>query len=180
MTAKPDDAEVSGLTTNLSTLEMQSVVDENPADLKEYGLAEPRVVVYLQSRRAGARRSRSGRRHRRGATTTRSARNDKKVFLIASYLDSTFNRKTFDLRDKTAIRVDRDKLDASRSLRPNARCASPRPNSEWQLTAPTPGRADFSAVEGLVGRIAGLQMKAIAEAEPADLKKSAWTSRPRP
>ena len=96
---------------------------------------------------------------------------DKKVFLIASYLDSTFNRKTFDLRDKTAIRVDRDKLDALEVATPERTVRFAKANNEWQLTAPTPGRADFSAVEGLTGRIAGLQMKAIAEAEPADLKK---------
>ena len=93
------------------------------------------------------------------------------MFLIASYLDSTFNRKTFDLRDKTAIRVDRDKLDALEVATPERTVRFAKANNEWQLTAPTPGRADFSAVEGLTGRVAGLQMKAIAEAEPADLKK---------
>ena len=49
VTAKPDDAEVSGLTTNLSGLEIQSVVDENAAELKEYGLAEPRVRVTFKA-----------------------------------------------------------------------------------------------------------------------------------
>ena len=47
--AQPDTAEVSGLTTNLSTLEMQRVVDENPADLKEYGLAQPRIEVSFKA-----------------------------------------------------------------------------------------------------------------------------------
>src|SRR5688572_22458844 len=48
-TAQPDATEVSGLTTNLSTLEQQRVVDENPADLKEYGLAQPRIEVAFKS-----------------------------------------------------------------------------------------------------------------------------------
>src|SRR6185503_13776526 len=91
--------------------------------------------------------------------------------LIASYLDSTFNRKTFDLRDKTAIRVDRDKLDALEVISPDRTLRFAKANNEWQLTAPTTGRADFSAVEALTGRIAGLKMKSIAEAEPKDLKK---------
>ncbi len=90
--------------------------------------------------------------------------NEKKVFLIASYLDSTFNRKTFDLRDKTAIRVDRDKLDAVEIVTPERTVRFAKANGEWQITAPTPGRADFSAVEGLVGRVAGLQMKSIVDA----------------
>ncbi len=170
VTAKPDDAEVSGLTTNLSGLEIQSVVDENAADLKEYGLAEPRVRVTFK---AGGQSQtlEIGNKTPPGSDLYAKRATDKKVFLIASYLDSTFNRKTFDLRDKTAIRVDRDKLDALEVATPERTVRFAKANNEWQLTAPTPGRADFSAVEGLTGRIAGLQMKAIAEAEPADLKK---------
>ena len=168
--AKPDDAEVSGLTTNLSTLEMQSVVDENAADLKEYGLAEPRVRVTFK---AGGQSQtlEIGNKTPPGSDLYAKRATDKKVFLVASYLDTTFNRKTFDLRDKTAIRVERDKLDALEVSTPERTMRFTKANNEWQLTAPAPGRADFSAVEALTGRIAGLQMKSIAEAEPADLKK---------
>ncbi len=40
---------MSGLTSNLSTLELQRVIDENPQDLGEYGLKEPRVEVAFKS-----------------------------------------------------------------------------------------------------------------------------------
>ena len=166
VSGKPDDAEVNGLTTNLSTLEMQSVVDENPSDLKEFGLAEPRVVVTFKA--AGQEQTlQIGQKTPPGSDYYAKRGNEKKVFLIASYLDSTFNRKTFDLRDKTAIRVDRDKLDAVEIVTPERTVRFAKANGEWQLTAPTPGRADFSAVEGLVGRVAGLQMKSIVDAPDA-------------
>lgn len=170
VSAKPDDTEVSGLTSNLSSLEMQSVVDENAADLKEFGLAEPRVRVTFK---AGdqSQTLEIGNKTPPGSDLYAKRATDKKVFLIASYLDSTFNRKTFDLRDKTAIRVDRDKLDALEVITPDRTLRFAKANNEWQLTAPGPGRAEFSAVEALTGRIAGLQMKSIAEAEPTDLKK---------
>jgi hypothetical protein len=96
--------------------------------------------------------------------------NEKKVFLIASYLDSTFNRKTFDLRDKTAIHVERDKVDSLEIVTPERTMRFTKANGEWQMNAPSSGRADFSGVEGLAGRIAGLQMKSIA-ADTADAKK---------
>src|SRR5512143_985467 len=44
-TARPDVSEISGMTSNLASLEIQRVVDEAPADLKEYGLAVPRIEV---------------------------------------------------------------------------------------------------------------------------------------
>ena len=50
--AQPDSSEVSGLTSNLSSLEVQQVVDENPSDLQQYGLAQPRIEVSFKSRPA--------------------------------------------------------------------------------------------------------------------------------
>lgn len=167
--AKPDGAEVSGLTTNLSSVEIQKVVDENAADLKEFGLAEPRVQVTFK---AGGQEHtlQIGQKTPPGSDLYAKRANEKKVFLIASYLDSTFNRKTFDLRDKTVIRVDRDKLDALEVVTPERTLRFAKANGEWQMAAPTTGRADFSAVEGLAGRVAGLQMKSIV-ADTADLKQ---------
>ncbi len=167
-TAKPDSTEVSGLTSNLSSLEIQSVVDENPPDLKEYGLANPRVEVTFKSG-GQSHTLQIGQKTPPGSDLYAKRGSEKKVFLIASYLDSTFNRKTFDLRDKTAIQVDRDKVDGLEIVMPERTLRFTKANGEWQMTAPTAGRADFSAVEGLSGRIAGLQMKSIAP-ETADAK----------
>jgi hypothetical protein len=47
--AESDGAAVSGLTSNLSTLEIQRVIDENPGDLAEYGLAESRMEVTFKA-----------------------------------------------------------------------------------------------------------------------------------
>lgn len=178
-TAKPDSSEVSGLTSNLSSVEIQSVVDENPPDLKEYGLASPRVEVTFK---AGGQSHtlQIGHKTPPGSDLYAKRGNEKKVFLIASYLDSTFNRKTFDLRDKTAIHVDRDKVDSLEVATPERTMRFTKANNEWQMTAPTAGRADFSAVEGLAGRVAGLQMKSIApdtEAGKFGLDKPAATVR---
>jgi hypothetical protein len=42
---KADEAEVTSIATNLASLERQRVVDDNPADISQYGLATPRVEV---------------------------------------------------------------------------------------------------------------------------------------
>ena len=52
--ASPDATEVSGLTSNLASLELERVVDENPPDLKEYGLAQPRIEIAFKSDRVCA------------------------------------------------------------------------------------------------------------------------------
>ena len=169
VSADPDPAEISGLTTNLASLEVQSVVDENPPDLKEYGLAQPRFEVSFKS--GGQTHALLvGQKTPPGTDLYAKRASDNKVFLISSYLESTFNRGTFDLRDKTALKVDRDKLDGFEVVTPARTIRFTKANGEWQLAAPVQGRADFSAVDGLVSRISGLQMKSIAAPQAADLK----------
>ncbi|MEP6914659.1 MAG: DUF4340 domain-containing protein [Acidobacteriota bacterium] len=168
--ATPDQAAVSGIATNLSTLEIQRVVEESAADLKEFGLAPPRVEVAFKT---------GGQQHRLqiGAKTPTGTEiyaklaDQNKVFLIGSFVDSTFNRGTFDLRDKTVLKVDREKVDAIDITTPEHSLRVEKVNGEWQLKQPASGRAEFSAVDGLVSRIGSLQMKSEVAPEGGDLKK---------
>ena len=170
VTARPDEAEVSGLTSNLVSLEVQRVVDENAADLKEYGLANPRVEVAFK---AGGqeRRLQIGNKTPPGTDLYAKLADENRVFLISSYLDSTFNRSTFDLRDKAVLKIDRDKVDAVEVVTAARTMRVEKKNGEWRMTAPVMAPADYGSVEGLVGRISSLQMKAIAAAEAGNLKQ---------
>src|SRR3979490_1796595 len=46
---KADDMQAGAIATNLSALEATRVVDENPADLKEYGLDSPRITIEFKA-----------------------------------------------------------------------------------------------------------------------------------
>ena len=168
--AQPDSAEVSGLTMNLSTLEVQRVVDENPPDLKEYGLAQPRIQV---SFKAGGQEHTLliGQKTPPGSDLYAKRGNDNKVFLIPVHLESTFNKKPFDLRDKAVLKIDRDKLDSLEVVTADRTVRFVRPAGEWQIASPLQARADFSAIEGLISRLTGLQMKAVVDDE-AQTKKA--------
>lgn len=164
----PDGAAVSGLTTNLSSLEIQRVIDENPPDLAEYGLANPRVEVAFK---AGGeeRRLLIGRKTPPGTDLYAKLGDQPRVFLISSYLDSTFNRTTFDLRDKAVLNLERDKIDALAISTPGRTVRFTKAGSEWRLRAPVDARADSTAVDGIVSRLNTLQMKSIAAQQPSSL-----------
>jgi hypothetical protein len=177
--AQPDPAEVSGLTSNLSTLEVQRIVDENPPDLNEYGLAQPRIEVSFKS---GGQEHRLlvGQKTPPGTDLYAKQAAANRVFLIPSHLESTFNKGTFDLRDKSVLKVDRDKLDAMEISTAERTLKFTKPAGEWQIASPVQGRADYSAIEGLVSRLTGLQMKAVvdeAAQKKAGLEKPAATVR---
>lgn len=165
-----DQATVSGIASNLASAEIQRVVEENPADLKEFALAEPRVEVTFKS--AGQNHTlQIGGKTPTGTDVYAKLGDQKKVFLIPSFLDSTFNRTTFDLRDKTVLKIDREKVDAIEVTTPEHHAVVAKVNGEWQLKEPAAGRAEFSAVDGLVSRVSSLQMKSEVAPDAPDLKK---------
>ena len=175
VTAPPDQAAVSGITSNLASVEIQRLIDENPTDLKEFGLAEPRVEVAFKSN-SQQRRLQLGQKTPSGTDVYAKLADDKKVFLISSYLDSTFNRGTFDLRDKSVLKLDREQIDLVELTASGQTTRLEKKNGEWQITEPPSGRAEFGAVDGLVSRVSSLQMKSIVP-DASDVRRSGSTSR---
>ena len=178
--AAPDQAAVSGITSNLASMEMQRVIEENPSDVAEFGLATPRVEVTFK---AGGQQHRLqiGQKSPTGSDVYARLADQKRVFLIPSFLESTFNRTSFDLRDKTVLKLDREKVDSVTVTAAGKETRFEKVGGEWALKAPVDGRAEFGAVDGLVSRIAALQMKSLPSApatpEQYGLEKPAATVR---
>lgn len=177
--ADPDVSEVASLTSSLSSLEIQRVVDENPPNLEEYGLAEPRLRVTFKTG-SGEHALLVGGKTPPGTDLYAKRGSDASVFLIPSYLESTFDKGTFDLRDKSVVKVDREKLDAIEVTAGGRTLRFGKAGDEWQIAAPLQARGDFSTIEGLVSRLSGLQMKAVvdeAEAAKVSFEKPAATAK---
>ena len=168
--AAADEGEASGITSNLVSLEVQRVIDEKPSDFKQYGLDPARIEVAFK---AGGqdRRLLIGQKTPSGTDLYARLPDKPRVFLISSYLDSTFNRSTFDLRDKTVLKIDRDKVDSVEMTSPDRTLKFTKSGADWKMTAPLDARADFGAIEGVIGRLNGAQMKALTESDGSDLKK---------
>jgi hypothetical protein len=163
-----DVSEVSSVTTNLASLESTRVVDEQPKDLAKFGLAEPRVDITFRAAGDKAdRRLQLGSKTPTGGDLYAKLANEPKVFLVPSYLESSLDRTTFQLRDKTTLKFDRDKTDSLEVAAAGAPAMKFVKHGEaWTMTQPVAARTESSAVEGLVGRIASAQMKSLAAQAP--------------
>ncbi len=168
---KADEAEVSGITSSLASAENVRVVEEAPGDVSAFGLAEPRVEVGF--RLDGEKEFRHLRLGDKTATQGElyASRGGKQVFLIPAYLESSFAKSTFDLREKNVLAFERDKVDRVEVEAPGQSLAVAKAGSDWQLEKPVQAPADYGTVESLVGRIQTAQMKAIAAQQASDLKQ---------
>ena len=167
-------ADVAGLTSALGSVEMVRVIDENPANLNDYGLSNPRVEIdFKADSDKGYSKLYIGEKTPTGGDFFAKKNDEKKVFLIPASLDTSFNRTTFDLRDKTLITFERDKVDALDITSGGKTIAIAKNGGEWKMSKPVQTAADFGSVEGLIGRLQSVQMKSIVAdtASPADLKQ---------
>jgi hypothetical protein len=172
--AKADETEASGIANALGQVEIVRVIDENPTDLKGYGLEMPRIAVDFKG--AGDKdhhRLLIGDKSPTGADLFARRNDEKKVFLIPAYQETTLNRSTFDLRDKTLLKFERDKVDGIGVSAAGKTVQLAKDNAEWKITEPLQARADFGAVEGLIGKLQTAAVKSIVAdtASATDLKK---------
>jgi len=172
---KADESEVSGIASALSSIEVTRVIDENPTNLNDYGLSNPRIAIDFKA--AGDKEYRRlliGEKSPTGGDMFAMRGGEKKVFLIPAFQESTFNRSTFDLREKTVLKFERDKVDGIDIAASGGKeTAFAKQGGNWKIVKPLQARADLGSVEGLVGRLQSAQMKSIVPGEPtpADVKK---------
>jgi len=164
-----DEAEMSGLASNLSSLEVQRVIDEQASDFKQYGLDPARIEVAFK---AGGKDHTLllGAKTPTGSDMYARTPDKARVFLVSSYLEATFNKSAFDLRDKTILKIDRDKVGRVEIVSGDHTVTLDKQDPDWRVTTPFDARADFSAVEGILGRLNSTPMKSIAPSDANDAK----------
>jgi hypothetical protein len=151
------------LTSAITGLEINRVVDENASDLAQFGLAEPHIKLAFK---AGAT---SGELHLGNKTPTQSDMyamkpGERRVFLVPAYQETSLAKNTFTLRDKRMLHFDRDQVDSVEVAVPGAPPVQvARSGTDWTVKAPIQARGDYSAIEALLTRLATAPMTEIVD-----------------
>lgn len=169
--ADADETEISSLTSNLATLEQNRVVDENAADLAQYGLSNPPLVVAFKADGTSEGQIAFGEKTPTGSDLYAVKPGETKVFAVSAFLESTFNKKPFDLRDKRVLKFDRDKADSLEISQVGSRLTLARKDSDWTIGQPAQARGDYGAIEGLLTRLSTASMTTLVAPSTTELAK---------
>ena len=168
--APADGTAASAIASSVASLEIRRVVQEAVTDLSPFGLAPPAFAVTFAEAdgepltvAVGDETPTGGERY---ATI-----GDGRLLLIPGFLDTTLNRNTFDLRDRsvleftgpdtTSLTIDHAGAPADGQFEGRLRFAKAEGN--WRIVEPLDVRADFGLVEALVGRVGSAEMLTIVE-----------------
>jgi hypothetical protein len=170
--APADTAAVESLLTSLEKLEADEVVVEQAPSLAEYGLDKPgRTVSTLVEGAAAPLEVQFGAKSPDGSSVYARTASAPKVYLVPQWVEGTFDKKPFDLRDRDLLHVKRDDVRSLEVVGPEGSYALARTDAgEWAFTKPMASRAGRWSVDGLLGTIENLRMEQVAAEAVADVK----------
>ena len=166
-----DQEAVSSLLATVSSLNADRLVEEKPADVSQYGLAQPTLELDLTTKDAKPQKLLLGDDTPAGSAVFAKLDGDPRVFTIASYNKTSIDKSANDLRDKRLLTVDFDKLSQIELATKKQNIEFGRNKQEWQIVKPKPLRADNFQVEEIVRKLRDTKME--ASSTDADAKKSA-------
>lgn len=165
-----DDTTVSSIASSLASLEIRRVVvsgEDGPVDLEPFGLDSPSLDISFTTTDAEPRHLLIGDQTPTGSDRYAKLSDRDRVFLIASHLNGTFDKSTFDLRDKTILAFERADLDGLTITSADSTIHLRKNDDDWQLSEPWGVQADFGTVESLVGSLGSGRMQSV-DAETAE------------
>ena len=162
-----DQDAVSGVLSNLSSLNADRVVDEKATDFGQYGLDDPAVTATIETTDHKERKLLIGDDTPAGGDVYAMVAGEPRVFTIASYNKSSIDKDANDLRDKRLVTMEPDKVSRVSLERKGQTIELARINigggNGWQITKPKLLRADGFQVDEFVRSVTDARMDLTGE-----------------
>ncbi len=173
--AEADTVEVSQVVSSIETLEQSRVVAENASDLGQFGLSPARITLTFKVGET-SHTLKIGNKTPTGGDLYATTGDSSKVVLIPGYLEDTFNKSPFTLRDKSVLKFAREAADSISITHGSTQLGFTKTGDTWRLSAPVNAKADAAAVDALVSRLFQARMASLVATDgTAELAKYGLT-----
>jgi Domain of unknown function (DUF4340) len=155
---RADQETVAGMLSTLSGLNADRVVDDKATDRKQYGLDPPAVELDITGKSHGTQQLLLGDDTPAGGDVYAAVAGSPKVFTVSSYNKTSLAKSLNDLRDKSLLTVDADKVSHITLVRKGQEMEFGRTKDGWQILKPPNLREDNSALSLLVSSLTSAKM----------------------
>jgi Domain of unknown function (DUF4340) len=166
-----DQKEIDSYLGSLVDTSTGSVIDEHPAQLKDYGLDPPDTTLEVTTGAKPAHFTlRIGDSTPTGDGVYAEVGGVSRVITLPGYGKSALEKTLFDLRDRRALTLDQDqirRLEVTSSK--GSYTLTKNPEGYWDLVLPPAVRADSFSVDNLLGGFQNLLMASILKEQKSNL-----------
>jgi len=167
-----DSDAISSMTSTLSSLSSDRLIEEKAGDLAVYGLNAPALELIITRKDGKSDKLLIGDETPTGGSFYARLEGDPRVFTIASWNKSSLDKNWKDLRDRRLLTFDQDKLiRVELTAKGQSIEFGKNAQNEWQIVRPGPLRADSFQVEELIRKLRDAKMDTSVSEEEA--KKAA-------
>ncbi len=168
----PVDQEVAGAITGaLTSLDAERVVEDKPADLTTYGLAQPALELDTTAKDGKTHKLLFGDETPTGNAFFAQLDGNPRVVTISGYNKGLIDKSLVDLRDRRLLPLDSTKVSRLEVKTGKQDLEFGRSQDSWQILKPQPMRADSSKVTDLLNKMIDAKME--LSGAPDEDKKSA-------
>jgi hypothetical protein len=170
--AAADTSAVEAVVDALNGLSVEEVVSETPGALGDYGLDKPKATARLElDGQPNPLVLLVGEKAPDNSGIYAKTEDKPRVFLIASWLGTNFEKKPFDLRDRDVLHLKSADIRTLTVSGPEGGYTLVKKgDGEWGFTEPLVTRAGRWSVDGLLSALQGLRFDAVAADDAKDLK----------
>ena len=166
----------------LHRLEVKQFVDEQPKDLKQYGLTQPQVEFIMKSQNGKLYTLAIGKIKSDSSTVYAKTADKSYIFsLETTAVKELAIASINDLRDRSVLTFDIDSITGIELKYPEKTLTCSKEKEQWWLTQPDSVRAssdkpkrftvDETKINDILWRINGLSIRVLGEVKPKNLNK---------
>ena len=175
--AYPVDQEAANsLASSAATVNSDQLVDDKATDLKQFGLDQPSLELDITKKDGKTSKLLLGNDAPGVGGTYAKLESDPRIFTVASFTKTNFDKSSKDLRDKRLLAFDQDKLSRIELTAKKQTIEFGRSKDEWQILKPQPLRADGLQVEELVRKLKDAKMDLAVSDDDAKKAAAAFAS----
>ncbi|MBI2680058.1 MAG: DUF4340 domain-containing protein [Candidatus Solibacter usitatus] len=154
-----DQDAMTSLVTALASLNSERLIEDKATDLASYGLASPSQEVDITRKDGKVHKLFLGDDTPTGAGVYAKVEGDPRIFTVGSFVKSSLDKSSKDLRDKRLLTFNQDKITrVVLQAKGQALEFGKNTQTEWQILKPKPLRADGLQVDELVRKLKDARM----------------------
>ena len=161
---KADKYEVDRLADDFSRLRIERVVEEQPADIGQYGIPKQEISLYFKGKEQPIR-IQIGEENPLGSTYFAKRENEERVVLIPSQLKSHLEKGLFDFRMKDIFRFETDDVKGIKLRAKDIEWRALKKADEWFLKRPVEALAESSKISDVLYALSNLKAKEFVSEE---------------
>lgn len=153
---RADLGAITSMLASVSNLLAERILDENPTDIATYGLNPPVFVAEFTTNDGKVHTLNLGDTTPGGASSQYvMTSSDKRLYVASTFVKDALGKSVSDLRDKTVIAFDPDKISRVEFTIPGKPAIEFGRSGDlaWQILKPRPLRADGAQVEDILTRL---------------------------